>query len=75
MATFVEGKKYAWSDDGLDPIKAVKRTPKSIRVKATSGSSWMMRIRIDEHGHEYVTDSTVPKKWQDMYTCSSLWEV
>ena len=75
MATFVVGKAYAWGDDGLDPITVVKRTPKSIRIKAPSGSSWMMRIRIDEDGNEYVVDSTVPKKWKDMYTCSSLWEV
>lgn len=74
MSKFVEGKEYEWAERGLDPIMAVKRTPKCIWFKTMSGSSWRLKIRIDEDGNEYVVDSTAPKKWRGMYTCSSLWE-
>lgn len=64
---FSIGNEYFPNDDGFPPITILKRTEKSI--SAFNGTSkWMMRIRIDEHGNEYATDSSVPRNWRECFT-------
>ena len=71
---FEIGKKYYWAESGFDPIEVVGRTAKSILV--TNGhNTWMMRIKIDNAGNEYVIDSSMPKGYSDWFTCKAEWEV
>lgn len=71
-SVFEVGKTYSWYDRGYDFIKVVSRTPKTIAV-TNGGCQWRMRIKHDEKGNEYVADSTVPKKWRDVFTCNAEW--
>lgn len=70
---FEEGKTYGWYQREYGSIKVLKRTEKMITA-TNGGSTWRMKIRIDENGNEFVIDSSVPKKWQDAFTCSACWE-
>ncbi len=73
MAIFEVGKSYEMNDPGFDPITVTRRTDKTIWV--TSGKSkWKMRVRQDNDGNEFVTDSSVPKGYRDSHTYSSKWE-
>lgn len=74
MARFEVGKTYRWADSGFDPIKVLRRTEKTIWV-TNGGASWRMRIKHDEHGDEFVVDSSVPKRWQGAFTCSPELEI
>ena len=67
-ARFEVGRSYKANDSGLGCIKVLKRTEKSIRVRNDNGTEWMMRIKNDPAGNEYVTDSCVPQKWRYLYT-------
>ena len=73
MAKFIAGKTYEWYQREYGEIKVLRRTDKMITV-TNGGSTWRMKIRIDDKGNEYVVDSSVPKKWQDAFTCSAEWE-
>ena len=63
-AKFVVGGEYYPADIGFDPVKVVRRTEKYIFVCGSSGNTWRMLVRIDEHGVEYARDSSYPKRWQ-----------
>ena len=71
---FEVGKEYEANDPGLDPIKVIRRTAKCIIVD-NGTSKWRMVVKIDEEGDEYVVDSSVPKKWQEMFRYSARWNV
>lgn len=74
MAKFEVGKSYEPYAPEFDPIKVLRRTEKSIWV--TNGQiTWMMRIKVDEDGTEWATDSKVPMKWRDAFTYNAKWEV
>ena len=68
MFKFEVGKSYEPNDPGFDPVTVVKRTEKMIQIKNDRGTTWRMRIRVDEDGNEYVADSSVPKGWRHMLT-------
>ena len=73
MATVFEiGKSYEASDPGLDPIRILKRTDKTVTVY-NGHTSWMMRVKLDKHGNEFVVDSTVGQRVRDSYLYSSKW--
>ena len=74
MKRFEVGKAYEPNDTGYEPIQDLRRTDKMILVR-NSTSQWRMRIRVDDDGAEYVTDSTVPVKWRDAFTYSARHEV
>ena len=71
---FEVGKKYEAFDSGLDGITILKRTAKSVKV-SNGLNEWMMRIRVDENGDEYVQDSAAGKKWVEAFTFKACWEV
>ena len=72
MAKFEIGKTYEWRDKGFQPFKATKRTEKMVFV--TNGdSSWRMLIRQDESGREYVVDSSVNRRFHDVFTSCAEW--
>jgi hypothetical protein len=75
MMSFEVGKEYECNDCGISNIKVLKRTEKTLWVENDVHSQWRMRIREDEHGYEYVTDSTVPRKWREAFTYSARWVV
>ena len=68
MYTFEVGREYEPNDANYPPIKVIKRTAKMIQCQSDSGSIFRMRIRTDAYGNEYATDSSVPRKWQDIFT-------
>ncbi len=69
MYKFEIGKTYLPNDSGFEMIKVLNRTPKMIKVtNKDTGSIWRMRIRTDENGDEYATDSSVPRKWRHAFT-------
>lgn len=71
---FEVGRTYEPADRSYDPITILSRTEKTVTV--TNGrTTWKMLIRHDEDGHEYVIDSSVPKKWRDAFTYKSKWGV
>lgn len=65
---FEEGKSYEWMESGFGLIKVIKRTKKTILVDNGS-NTWRMLIRVDQTGTEYVTDSSVPELYRDVFTC------
>ena len=73
MERFEVGKCYEAADMGIDPIKVIKRTAKSILVD-NGLNKWYMRIRTDEKG-EYVTDSSAPAKWRGICTYRTMWVI
>ncbi len=73
-ATFEVGKSYRANESGLAPITILRRTEKTVWV-AASETKWMMRIRHDENGNEYVTDSKAGANWRDEFTYSATQEV
>lgn len=73
MKRFEVGKCYEAADMGIDPIKVIKRTSKSILVD-NGVNTWYMRIRTDERG-EYVVDSSAPAKWRDIFTFRPMWVI
>lgn len=74
MKVFEVGKEYEAYDSGLDSIKIIQRTPKTVKV--TNGFvEWRMRIDHDGNGNEVVTDKSVPRKWRYAFTYSSNLEV
>lgn len=59
---FIVGYEYYPDGDGFDPIRVLKRTEKTMWV--TNGNdSWRMRIRTDDAGREYASDSSNRAKW------------
>ncbi len=73
-SVFEVGKTYSWYGREYDFITVVSRTPKTIVVTTGDhGHSWRMHIKHDANGNEYVTDSCVPKKWRDTFTCNAKW--
>ena len=75
MKQFEVGKSYEPSDSGFPPVTIMKRTAKMILVRGEAESCWRMRIKTDEDGNEYMTDSSVPVKWRDALTYNAKWEV
>lgn len=71
---FEVGKKYESADWGLSKITILKRTAKSVKV-SNGDYEWMMRIRVDENGDEYVQDSSAGRKWVEAFTFKACWEV
>ena len=69
---FEVGKYYEASDSGLDPIRILKRTKKTVLVW-NGHIAWRMFIKHDKDGNEFVTDSSVPFRYRDEYTYSSKW--
>jgi len=74
MAKFEVGKHYEWYQSEYGEIEVLRRTPKYI-VVTNGGTTWRMLVKTDGDGNEFVSDSCVPKKWQDCFTCSAKWEV
>ena len=74
-ATFEVGKSYWSYDSGFTPITILKRTEKTVWVAVSETNRWMMRIRHDENGNEYVTDSKAGANWRDEFTYSAIREV
>ena len=69
---FEVGRMYEPADRSYDPITILSRTEKT--VTATNGrTTWKMRIKHDEDGHEFVVDSCVPKKWRSAFTYKAKW--
>ena len=70
MFTFVVGECYEANEFGLDPIKVVKRTEKSVYVTNAfkEKKPWRMKIHKDDYGNEYVADSYTPKSHRDCAT-------
>ena len=67
MKRFEVGRSYEPNAREYDPITVLKRTEKTIW--ATNGdTNWMMRIKVDEDGNEFSTDSTVPVRWREAFT-------
>lgn len=75
MYKFEVGESYKPYDACFDSIKVIKRTPKMIQVMNPEGNIWRMRIRIDNNGNEYATDSCVPLKWRTAFTYCAEWKV
>ena len=67
---FEAGETYYADDAGIPPITVDRRTIKTLYVH-NDDNSWAMRIKIDARGDEYVTDSSVPKRWQGCFTYSA----
>ena len=72
MATFEVGKSYEFSDPMWDPITVVRRTDKTIFVEA-GRAKWSMRVKRDDRGDEYVTDSSAPRRVRNDRTCNARW--
>ena len=72
---FEVGKQYEWNDPGLEPIKVLKRTERTITARVARYETLRMLIRHDGDGNEIVIDSSVPKKWRGTFTCNAKWEV
>lgn len=70
---FVVGKSYESCDCGVAPVTVLGRSEKTVWV-SNGTNGWRMRLRTDEEGNEYVTDSSVPDKWREMYTYRAEWE-
>ena len=74
MKQFEVGKSYEANNPGFGSVKILKRTVKFVTV--TNGPvTWRMKIRVDEHGDEYVVDSSVPKQYRDDFVFSAGWVV
>ena len=74
MARFEVGKTYGANDSGIDSITIIRRTDKSIWFRNAAGSMVRQKVRVDENGDEYTTDSYVPEKWRDAFTHSAKFE-
>lgn len=70
---FEVGKYYGAWDTATPPVKVIKRTAKTVTVQ-NEWDTWMMRIKVDWKGHEYVTDSKVPAEWRECYTYDTRFE-
>ena len=75
MNKFEVGKTYECQDASFSPITIIKRTPKSVVVENEVGNRWMMRIKYNEKGSEFVVDSNVPYGWKDVFVYNSDWEI
>ena len=74
MKQFEIGKKYEPYGSGFAPVTVTRRTAKTVWV--TNGQNeWRMKVRQNANGDEYAVDSSVPTKWRDEFTYSSLWKV
>ena len=70
---FEVGRSYfCYGGSGFDPIKILRRTAKTVWVDK-DGVKWKMRVWMGEDGNEYVTDSSVPRKWRDEFTYCAKW--
>ena len=67
MYSFEVGKTYGSMDYSIPHIKILQRTQKTCMVINENGTSWRMMIRSDGFS-EYLTDSSVPKRWRECYT-------
>ena len=67
MKRFEVGKAYNPMDCGYDPITILKRTDKTVWVRGGSGNEWRMLVRHNGKS-EFVTDSSVPRKWRFAFT-------
>lgn len=74
MVKFEVGKSYEASMADISSITVIKRTPKYCYVTNDVGNTWRMLIR-EKDGTEYMTDSCVPKRWQQAYTYSAKYEI
>lgn len=77
MIKFEVGKSYECTDSGFDPITVIRRTPKMIVVKNSSGDQWRMLIRVRSGKQgitEYCIDSSYPKGWRHVFEYSAEWE-
>ena len=73
---FEPGKTYRWYAGEYDPITVLKRTEKTITVRRLwSDITWRMLIHHDAEGNEIVTDSYMPRRYRDCFTCSAKGEV
>lgn len=67
MAKFEVGKTYL-PNGSFDAITIKRRTEKTAWVETQDGCSGYMRIRTDDAGDEYMTDSSVPRRWREVFT-------
>lgn len=67
MKKFEIGKWYRPTDCGFEAIQIIKRTPCYLFVKNETGVEWRMRIK-ESDDCEFLTDSTLPKRWQFAFT-------
>ena len=74
MNKFEVGKWYSPEDDGFEAIQIQKRTDHFIFVKNETGCEWRMKIKNDGK-QEFVTDSSVPKRWRQAFTYCVEYEV
>jgi hypothetical protein len=70
LARFEVGKVYL-ANGSFDAITIKRRTEKTAWVETYDGYSGYMRIRIDDAGDEFMTDSSVPPRWREEFTYSA----
>ena len=70
--SFEVGMTYEAYDSGINPIRILRRTKKTVWVD-NGQSKWCMRVMVDVDGNEFVADSTVPRKWKEAFTYSAKW--
>ena len=81
MKTLEVGKLYEAMDSSYDPIRIERRTAKMATVHTENydgrqtSAKWRTRIHTDPDGDEFVVDTTVPKKWRDVFTYSAKYLV
>ena len=73
MKRFEIGVDYVAADPGVSIITITGRTKNFIQYYNSSGC-WQMKIRYDQDGNEMLIDSSVPKRFRDMYTYNAAWE-
>ena len=72
VAKFEVGKEYYAYDSGLDPVKVVKRTAKTVVMEYAPDRQHRMLIRHYENGDEYVRDYHVPAMYDDFEITARL---
>ena len=70
MKKFEIGKWYRPADSAFEAIKIQRRTPYYVFVENETGVEWRMKIKCTDES-EFVTDSTLPKRWQPAFTYSA----
>ena len=67
MAKFKVGRTY-FTNGSVESVTIERRTEKTAWVTTQDGFSGYMRIRTDDAGDEYMTDSSVPRRWREVFT-------
>ena len=71
---FEVGKEYEPNDTGFSAIRVLRRTDKTVWVE-NDCSKWSMRIKRDDKGNEYASDSSVPRRWRHTITYQAKYEI